>query len=96
MRDSHADLRTRGWKYCVYDVTRSVEAVDYGYKRQSQRRKGDRCRHIVHPKAIAKLGLPICRRHEEMFMADMAEDETRRKAMRAKYDPGPLPLETGE
>jgi hypothetical protein len=35
-------------------------------------------------------GLPICKAHEAQWERRLSEDEERRKALRAKYDPGPL------
>ncbi len=89
-----ADLRTRGWKYCVFAVVRNAKAKEHpGGSRTGFRRKGQRCRVLVDPKAITKFGVPICNKHEGLFLRAVKEDEERRQALRAKYDPGPLPLD---
>ena len=91
---SNADLRTQGWKYCVYSVVQS----SYGYHesasgRTAYRVKGGKCAILVGPRDITRLGVPVCHTHERLFFASIKADEKRRQELRDKYDPGPLPLE---
>jgi hypothetical protein len=82
----------RGWKRCICTVERTErKASEYPSHRQAARRKGAQCSAHVSPDRIQKMGgLPICKAHEGQWERHVAEDEKRRKALRAKYDPGPL------
>ena len=67
--------------------------VDSG-RRQGVQKKGWNCRKIVSPHNIlANGGVPVCSNHLEGYLADLDETEAVRLRLRAKYDPGPLPLD---
>lgn len=87
------DLKTQGWKQCLYSVVKSRKAREFPSQRTAFTRKGQRCSKLVSPKAIKRLGIAICNVHEAPFLKDIEEDEKRRQELREKYDPGPLPLE---
>lgn len=61
--------------------------------RSHSRSKGDRCREFVSREVRAKRGLALCAKHFALFQEDVAKDAATRKALRARLDPGPLPLE---
>ena len=82
----------RGWKQCLFTVeTTRRKASESPYIRTAARRKGTQCSAHVSPDRIKKMGgLPICKAHERQWERRLSEDEERRKALRRKYDPGPL------
>lgn len=83
----------QGYRQCIHDVAVSYPGRDGQVGHRKPRRDvGGRCRRGVSPKEIAERGLPLCNGHWSVFCRDVAEDAARRKALRAKYDPGPLPL----
>jgi len=83
--------RGKGWKRCIctIEVTQK-EAREYPSTRKAIRKKGNQCSVRVSPQRIKEMGLPICTTHEDQWKRHVAEDEERRKALRNKYDPGPL------
>ena len=90
---SPSDLRTVGFKYCVYKVTRTnLVPKEYASgARTPVTVKGQQCKNLVSPKRIKGLGgVPICHKHKDMYLADLEEAEALRQRLRAKYDPGPL------
>ena len=90
----HRDLRTQGWKYCLFDIQRSSPPREYDSgHREAFRRKGDRCKRLVSPEDIVRLGIPICNRHEALYREAVLADAEQRQRLRDKYDPGPLPLQ---
>lgn len=91
---SNADMRTKGYKYCTYVIQATIaEAKEYSNgKRNGVRYKGKRCAMLCTPDQISRNIVPICHHHEELFRNDMKEAEKLRLSLRAKYDPGPLPL----
>jgi hypothetical protein len=83
--------RGRGWRRCICTVeTTTGKAKENPSGREAARKKGSQCSVHVSPDRIKKIGLPICPAHEGSWRRLVAEDEERRKALRAKYDPGPL------
>ena len=96
MKMCNADRRTQGWKYCTYSVvTSSSGYYETASGRTAYRVKGGKCANLVDPNDITRLGVPVCHVHERLFLADIEKDEQMRQTLRAKYDPGPLPLEDG-
>ena len=82
----------RGWKRCLCTVENTKrEASEYLSTREAARKKGNQCSAHVSPDRIQQMGgLPICKAHEAQWERRLSEDEERRKALRRKYDPGPL------
>jgi hypothetical protein len=82
----------RGWRRCICTVeTTEGKASESPSHRVAARKKGDQCSAHVSPDRIKKMGgLPICKAHEDQWERHLSEDEERRKALRRKYDPGPL------
>ena len=82
----------RGWGRCICTVEKTVrKASEYSSHREAARRKGAQCSAHVSPERIKQMGgLPICKAHEDQWERHLSEDEERRKALRRKYDPGPL------
>ena len=90
-RQDFTGPKARGWRRCICTVEKTVrKASEYSSSREATRKKGDQCSAHVSPERIKKMGLPICKGHEDQWKRHVAEDEERRKALRRKYDPGPL------
>ncbi len=92
---SNADLRSCGYKYCLYKVARTnlVPKESASGCRTPVSVKGQRCKKLVNPERIKELGgVPICHKHKALYLADLDEAEALGKKLRAKYDPGPLDL----
>ena len=89
------ELRAEGYRRCICDVQNSHAAKEAeDGERTNFSRKGQQCRNWCDPERIARVGLPICYPHEEIWREATARDAATRAennaAMRAKYDPGPL------
>ena len=83
----------RGWKRCICTVeTTKSQASESPSNREATRKKGTQCSAHVSPDRVKKMGLPICPVHEAQWERRLSEAEERKKVLRAKYDPGPLPL----
>ena len=75
---------------CTVEIT-IRNASEYPSHREAARKKGTQCSAHVSPDRIQQMGgLPICKAHEAQWERRLSEDEERRKALRRKYDPGPL------
>lgn len=85
-------MRARGFRQCLMTVTRDRKAAEYESGQKPVSKAGWQCRKMVPPDQIKKLGVPICHMHEKIFLSSMEQIEKKRLEMRAKYDPGPLPL----
>ncbi len=89
----NADLLTCGYKYCSYKVVRTnlVPKESASGRRTPVIVKGQQCKKLVNPERIKELGgVPICHKHEGLYLADLDEAEALRQRLRDKYDPGPL------
>jgi len=93
-RQDFTGPKGRGWRRCICTVENTIrEAKEYPSCREATRKKGNQCSAQVSPERVKQMGgLPICKVHEGQWERHVAEDEERRKALRRKYDPGPLPL----
>jgi len=92
---SHTQRRMVGMKRCCvalgHDRTARGEAP-IG-ERSHAAKKGDRCMNWVSAAEIRRLGLPICSVHVDVWLENTKRDQEMRDRLRAKYDPGPLPLD---
>jgi hypothetical protein len=93
-RQDFTGPKGRGWRRCICTVEKTKrEAKEYPSRREATRKKGNQCSAQVSPDRIAQMGgLPICKAHEGQWERRLSEAEEQKKALRAKYDPGPLPL----
>ena len=90
-RQFFAGKRADGYRRCIGTVETTIKkAREHPSVRIAVRKKGDQCSAWVSPKQIKKMILPICKAHEKQWERRVAEDAKRRKALRDKYDPGPL------
>ena len=82
----------RGWRRCICTIEKAVrKASEYSSGREAVRKKGDQCAAHVSPDRIKTMGgLPICKAHERQWERRLSEAEEQKKALRRKYDPGPL------
>ena len=97
MTKAHSDRQDftgpsgKGWRRCICTVEATQkEAKEYPSARQAVRKKGSQCSVRVSPQRIKEMGLPICKMHEDQWGRHVAKDGEQRKALRNKYDPGPL------
>ncbi len=88
-----AHRRVTGSAQCCYNIVSATQRGHYLTPKNMSgaRLKGARCQEMVGPVRRKRLGIAVCHCHEEMYLADVAEDAARRRAWRAKFDPGPLP-----
>lgn len=94
---SWAALRLVGYRRCIWGCLHNAPSVEYeNGHRQSLRWRGKRCSVMVSPEQIAKHGVTVCAKHLPMYLKWKAERGLQKAAMRAKYDPGPLPLDEVE
>jgi len=93
-RQNFTGPKARGWRRCICTVEKTVrKASEYSSSREAARKKGNQCSAQVSPDRIKTMGgLPICKAHEAQWERRLSEAEEQKKALRAKYDPGPLPL----
>ncbi len=84
-----------GYLQCEWVQSRTQKHAEYASgNRQNEMRKGQQCIRRVSRKAREKTGgVPICPVHRAAFWARVDEGEATRQRLRAKYDPGPLPLD---
>jgi len=82
----------RGWGRCICTVETTVrKASERPSNREAARKKGAQCSAHVSPERIKTMGgLPICKAHEAQWEHRLSEAEEQKKALRRKYDPGPL------
>ncbi len=81
-----------GWGRCIctVEITKR-ESSERPSMREAARKKGSQCSAHVSPDRIKQMGgLPICNVHEAQWERRLLEAEEQKKALRAKYDPGPL------
>ena len=93
-RQGFTGPKGRGWRRCICTVETTVrKGGEYTSIREAARKKGAQCSAHVSPERIKTMGgLPICKAHEAQWERRLSEAEEQKKALRAKYDPGPLPL----
>jgi hypothetical protein len=83
--------KSKGYRQCICTVEETIKkSREYPSIRIAARKKGDQCSAWVSPKQIKKMVFPICTAHEKQWERHVTEDARRRKALRDKYDPGPL------
>ena len=90
-RATWAANRAAGMKRCIYRMRDTVKAREYpDGRRQTGHKKGAQCTLWCSSERVARVGLPICGKHEAIWEEEVKRDAEARARVRAKLDPGPL------